>query len=321
MLVSAAHGADSESTTIKFSNPDQPGTLKLTVATGDLDIRGSDTAEVTVRTELKPEGQAQRKDGLRVLTTSSTYSLVEKDNVITLSYGADSWPGAGGDFDITVPRNTNVIISSSFGGHIHVGEISGDLEIKSLNGEVTLDQVAGGALVETMNGEIKADIVALKENTPLSFSSMNGEVALRLPSDAKANVRLRTHNGSILTDFDETQLVTKTASLKGVSGPEGSHAMGNSVSAEVRIAVREAVKLGQEMAREAAAGAREALREANGQGADDDEHHRMPVPPMAPLPPMTGGKIVTGTLNGGGPEIRISTMNGDVTVRKSAPRK
>ena len=67
-----------------------------------------------------------------------------------------------------------------------------------------------------MNGEISADIVALKQNTPLSFTSMNGEVALRLPADAKANVRLRTHNGTILTDFDETQLVTKTASLKGM---------------------------------------------------------------------------------------------------------
>ena len=32
---------------------------------------------------------------------------------------------------------------------------------------------------------------------------------------------------------------------------------------------------------------------------------------------MTGGKIVTGTLKGGGPEIRITTMNGDVTLRKT----
>jgi hypothetical protein len=31
---------------------------------------------------------------------------------------------------------------------------------------------------------------------------------------------------------------------------------------------------------------------------------------------ITGGKLVTGTLNGGGPEISVSTMNGDVTLRK-----
>jgi hypothetical protein len=36
---------------------------------------------------------------------------------------------------------------------------------------------------------------------------------------------------------------------------------------------------------------------------------------------MTGGKIVSGTLNGGGPDIRIATMNGDVTLRKIDPKK
>lgn len=321
ILLTSAHGSDAETASIKFSDPNQPGTLKITVANGDIDIRGADTAEVTVRTELKPEGQAQRKDGLRVLTSSSSYSLVEKNNVITLSYGTGAWPGSGGDFDITVPRNTNVIISSSFGGDISIGEVSGDLEVKSLNGEVALKQVSGGALVETMNGEISADVVTLQENKPLSFTSMNGEVALRLPADAKANVRLRTHNGSILTDFDESQLITKTASLKGVEGRQGSHEMGDSVSEDVRVTVREAVRLGRDVAREAARGAREAMREANRElngGGDDEESHSMPIPPLPPLPPMTGGKIVTGTLNGGGPEIRITTMNGDVTLRKVA---
>lgn len=317
-LLTVAHAADPETASIKFSNPDQPGTLKVTVTNGDLDIRGADTTEVSVRTELEPEGQAQRPDGLRVLTSSSSYSLTEKDNVITLSYGVGSWPGSGGDFDITVPRNTNVIISSAFGGDIQIGEVSGDLEVKSLNGEVTLRQVSGGALVETMNGEIKADVVALKENKPLSFTSMNGEVALRLAADAKANVRLRTHNGAILTDFDESQLITKTASLKRTDGSGSSHEMGGDVSHEVRETVREAVKMGMDAAREAARGAREAMREAHGRSgnADEGEPHDIPVPPMPPLPPMTGGKIVTGTLNGGGPEIRISTMNGDVTLRK-----
>ena len=317
-LLTVAHAADPETASIKFANPDQPGTLKVTITNGNIDIRGADTTEVSVRTELEPEGQAQREDGLRVLTSSSSYSLTEKDNVITLSYGVGAWPGSGGDFDITVPRNTNVVISSAFGGDIQIGDISGDLEVKSLNGQVTLRQISGGALVETMNGVIKADVVALKENKPLSFTSMNGEVALRLAADTKANVRLRTHNGAILTDFNESQLVTTTASLKRGDGSGTSHEMAGDISSEVRETVREAVKMGMEAAREAARGAREAMKEATGRNGsgDDMAHQDVPMPPMPPLPPMTGGKIVTGTLNGGGPEIRITTMNGDVTLRK-----
>jgi hypothetical protein len=36
----------------------------------------------------------------------------------------------------------------------------------------------------------------------MSFSSLNGTVDVTLPSDAKANVKMRTTNGEIWTDFD-----------------------------------------------------------------------------------------------------------------------
>ncbi|HYD84916.1 MAG TPA: DUF4097 family beta strand repeat-containing protein, partial [Opitutus sp.] len=288
----------------------------INVANGDLHIRGTDAAEITLRTDLKPEKSDVREDGLRVITTSSSYSLLEKDNVVTLSHGSEGWPGNSSDFDITVPLNTSVVIANAFGGDIRIENVTGDIEVKSLNGEVKLDGVAGGALVETMNGEIDVNVRTLVDNKPLSFTSLNGEVALRVPTDAKANVRLRTHNGTILTDFPETQLITKTATLKGESG----HGAG-AIDEDIRATVRDAVRVGMEAAREATRAARDAMREARENGHVNVDVNldgmTIPVPPMPPLPPMTGGKIVTGTLNGGGPEILISTMNGDVTLRKA----
>jgi hypothetical protein len=315
----AARAADAEGATtetVKFSDPSKPGTLKLTVANGDIRITGSDAPEVSVTSEARAESSTPRADGLRVLTASSSYSLVEKNNVVTLSYGSGGWPTNGGDFTITVPHNTNVVISNSLGGDIDVQGVTGDLEIKSLNGEVKLADVSGGALVETMNGEIHVTVQKLVEGKPLSFSSMNGEVQLRIPADGKASLRLRTHNGTILTDFDDKQLVTKTTSLGGASfyGP----------GKEIQAAVRDAVRVGMEAAREATRAAREAVREArqnHSEDADEAEIPEPPVPPMAPLPPMTGGKMVTGTLNGGGPEIRVTTMNGNVTLRKTDAKK
>lgn len=46
---------------------------------------------------------------------------------------------------------------------------------------------------------------------------MNGEITIRVPTDAKADVRLRTQNGAILTDFDEKALVTKIEITAGRS--------------------------------------------------------------------------------------------------------
>ena len=40
-------------------------------------------------------------------------------------------------------------------------------------------------------------------------------------------------------------------------------------------------------------------------------------PPLPPsIPAIAGGKVVSGTLNGGGIELQVTTMNGDITLRK-----
>jgi hypothetical protein len=334
--VTAVRADESETSTIKFSDPAKPGTIRINIANGDLHILGTDAAGISVQTDLKPEAPALRKDGLRVLTSSSSYSLSEKNNVVTLSYGAEAWSGGSGDFKLTVPRSTAVIITNNYGGDIKVAGVTGNIEIKSLNGEVVLNDIAGAALVETVNGEIKATVRELVEGKPLSFTSMNGEVTLSLPVAAKANVRLRTHNGSILTDFDEKALVTRTESIRTSGHSHAPHvvigtdtSINGVNSPEVREAVREAVQASAEAAHEAAAAikeaaiaARNAARDAaRAERDDDDDGPVAPLAPMAPLPPMTGGKIVTGTLNGGGPEIRIATMNGDVTLRKIEEKK
>jgi hypothetical protein len=167
---------------------------------------------------------------------------------------------------------------------------------------------------------------------------MNGEVALHLPAAAKANIRLRTQNGSILTDFDETALVTKTENAPRTTGrtkrttnpsrrTDGTAPTAAQTHDEIHTAVREAVQAGAEAAREAAIAVREAMQAARDgvQAARDAaDAAGTPMPPLAPtppLPPMTGGKIVSGTLNGGGPEIRVTTMNGDVTLRKVTAEK
>lgn len=317
--------AETATNTVKFSDPTKPGTLKIAVARGDLRIQGADTQEVAVSSDAPAQTHAPRKDGLRVLTSSASYDLNEKDNVITLDAMSDSWMGQPSDFRITVPRGTSIVVANAFGGDIDCRGVTGDIEIKSLNGEVRLDDLSGGALVETTNGEINATIRELGTK-PLSFASTNGAVVLHVPASTKANVRLRTQNGAILTDFDEKTLVTKVESLPG--GPRRAKNYGM-LSEEAREAFREAARAGAEAARHAAEAVREAAEAAregaegpNDAPADRPRHPVTPVPPvprmpaMPAIPPLTGGKLVTGTLNGGGPEIAVTTMNGDVTLRE-----
>lgn len=312
---SLAFAATSENT-IKFSEPGKPGTVKVTVLHGDVRIQGTNTSEVAVVSESDSKPRP-RKNGLRVLTESASYSLTEKDNVVTLDAGADGPTGAPSDFRLTVPHGSHVVVSNSLGGEIVCTDVTGDIEIKARNSQVKLDNVSGAALVETRNGPIQVSLRELREGKPLSLTSNNGPVVIRIPEITKANVRLRTHNGVIETDFDEKTLVTKVESVEA----RGSKQV---LTPEAREAFREAARAGAEAARHAAEVVREAAEAARqgAQGAVGPEHRIPPIPPIPPMPVMpaipaiTGGKLVTGTLNSGGPEISVATMNGDITLLK-----
>lgn len=328
--VLSAVRAEEITSEIKFSDPTKPGTVKIAVGRGDLRVRGLDTASVIVKSESKATSSAPRKDGLRELANSGTFNLFEKGNLITLDAAIDGRRGSS-DIDVSVPRDASLIISNSWGGDITCTNVGGDVEIKNMNGRIKMDGIAGGVLVETMNGDVSADVRELHEGKPLSFTSMNGEILIRVPSEAKANVRLRSQNGSILTDFDEKTLVTKTESFGKIrTGPRpSSDAKSRRRSGDADLheditpPMNEAVRAGFDAVQEATAVVREATMAAKAalDEARANEREGRPTPPRPPLPPMTGGKIVTGTLNQGGPEIQAATMNGDVTLRKLDSKK
>lgn len=356
LVLAAAARAEDAPATIKFSDPSKPGRIEIKLGHGDLRITAADTAEIAVKTEAKADKRTVRKDGLRVISSASSFALSEKDNVVTLDALSDGWKSNSAAFNVTVPRSTAVVVKSAWGGDVTCTGVAGNVEVNTLNGAIRLEDVGGGVVASTHNGEIRASIRTLREGAPLSFTSMNGEVSLRLPSEAKASVRLRTQNGSVLTDFDEGALVTKSETSP-VESRGRSFAVRRPnvvISDDVHESIREAVREAASVAHEAVAAVKESIGAAR-EGVDaarrdaeraqrDAERERAraaaradapaapakpatpaaaPKPAIAPIPPkmpsvptITGGKLVTGTLNGGGPEISVATMNGDVILRK-----
>jgi hypothetical protein len=330
-LFAFAARAEEIKSTVAFSQPDQPGTVRIQVARGAVEIKGTDAAEVVVLSESAPVRSTPRPDGLRVISSASSFTLTEKNNVITLDAMSEFTSGRPGQFKVLVPRSASVVVQNSWGGEIRCTGVAGSLEITGLNGPIFLEDIANGAVVSTMNGEITASIRELQEGKPLSFQSMNGQVALRLPASAKASLRVRTQNGSVLTDFDEAVLQTKTetAATAPLASRHVSISTGQSVlTPEAKDAIREAARVGAEAIREAAHAMKEAAEAARegaqasrsaGVTASAPAAARAPRPPKpSVIPTITGGKVVTGTLNGGGTEINIATMNGDVTLRRTA---
>lgn len=356
--------AEETTTSVKFSDPAKPGTVRINLGRNELRVDGADATDVTVRSDAKAAPK-RRSDGMRALTAATSLALSEKDNVIFIDAASDGGHG-GSTVRLNVPRKTSIIVQNAFGGSIACTRLDGDIEIASLNGGVRLDDVAGSVVVSTQNGEIQANVRELHDGKPLSFQSMNGQVVVSVPAATKANVRFRTQNGEVLTDFDETALITKTESVSAsprkfrtftpAGGADGV------LPPEAREAIRDATRLGMQAAKEAVDAVKEGLdaarqeveraradtksdmREAEIKKAEQKlaiaaaEVKRAQVETVEranadramtlsrgdvwaklsgnAVPTISGGKLLTGTLNGGGPEISISTMNGDLTLRQ-----
>lgn len=319
-LARAAEGEGSTAT-VKLSAPDKPATLSLDVPWADIHITGVDGDTITVESSLNQQNSKPARPGaLRRLDNEVSFELTEKDNVVTLSLAGDNpWGGHDADFKISVPRNIALNLKTDAGGDLVVQGVEGDVEINNMNGEVRLEGLVGSAVINTMNGEVRA-IYAKAPQKPISITSMNGEVDLRLPADTKANIRMRTHNGSILTDFAEDVLKTKSEGSKsgGYGYSYGHEEAARAAAAAAADAARVAVQVTREVAREVSREVARAVKESAGEEAPTPAPApRAPRAPRAPMPPMTGGKLVTGTLNGGGVDIKVSTMNGEITLRQT----
>ncbi len=318
--IQAAEGSGSTAR-VKFSDPTKPGTLKLTIPWAEAHITGIDGDEVVVISSLDQKGGAEVDDeGFRRLDEDVTFELVEKDNVAVISITGDNvWVARGAEFEIRVPRNTNLVVNNSMGGDIEVDGVEGDLDINSMNGEVTLRDIASSAVVNTMNGEISASFKRAPEK-PVAFSTMNGEIDVRLPADTKANLRMRTHNGSIRTNFPDNVLQTKSEKVSGRASAdlaertrERDREVAEADRDHAQMA-REAARIASEAARAGMAIAREVTREVSRELARNGIDG-VPMPPMPPAPPF-GGKAIVGTLNGGGVDIKLTSMNGAITLRQ-----
>jgi hypothetical protein len=317
-----ANHESSEGTTVrtKFSDPAKPGTLKLALPWAEVYITGTDGNEVIVTSSLAQKGKGEVDDeGFRRLDEEVSFDLTEKDNVVTIVIVGDNpWAAQDAQFHIQVPRSTNLSLQTETGGDVRVESVSGEIDINSMNGEVTLIDPGSSAVVNTMNGEINA-VFKTAPVKPVSLSSMNGEIALTLPSETKANLRMRSHNGSIRTNFPDSILQSKNENRTPDAETSDAERDYARAQRDAERAVRDAERAAMEATHAAVAAS------ASASTSSSITIHTTPTAPKAPRPPHIprvpmppfGGKSIVGTLNGGGTDIQLATMNGSITLRQS----
>jgi len=131
--------------------------------------------------------------------SSSGLDIEEQDNVVEIS--TQSWKAAT-DLVIQVPATTSLEIRSNMDGAVGVEGVSGEVDVNNINGPVMIKNVSGNTLVHTVNGDITVALTRVAGDKPLSFSTMNGDIDVTLPADARASLKMKSEQGEIYTDFD-----------------------------------------------------------------------------------------------------------------------
>ncbi len=196
---------NADRTVVSFSDPSRPGTLVVRIVMGGIVIKGADVKDVTIDSHshdfhgpISPDPEEESR-GLRRLMQGTSITVEEHDNRITIESPVVTRPA---DMEIQVPRHTNLELSSVNAGNITVEGVEGELEVGNVNGSITLNNVGGSVVAHTVNGRVMAKLTRVTPQKSMAFTSLNGAVDVSLPASAKANLKLRSDNGSIFTDFD-----------------------------------------------------------------------------------------------------------------------
>lgn len=211
-VVLAAQG-QGERVTVNFSDPARPGLLQVHMMEGSMTIRGADRRDVLIEAAASVKeapsggGGDQAASGLRRLTQRGSFTVDEQANTMRMSTSQ----GRGGNYTIEVPRRTNLKLSLVNGDTITVDGVEGDIETSNVNGpSTTLTNISGSVVANATNGKILATISRVTAQKAMAFSALNGTVDVTLPASVKANVKLRSDQGDVFTDFD-IQLTPKEA--------------------------------------------------------------------------------------------------------------
>lgn len=189
--------------TVPFSNPDRPGLLEANLINGSIEVTGYDGKDVVIEARTRTRKYSRdksREEGMKRLVMTSTGLQVEEQHNEMQVTAASHMRAV--DFTIKVPRKTNLKLGTVNGGHIIVENVEGDLELNNTNGSIQAKKVSGAVVANTTNGKVEVTFDKVDPKKPMSFVTFNGRVDVTFPEGIKADVKMKSDQGEIYSDFD-----------------------------------------------------------------------------------------------------------------------
>lgn len=274
------------------------GNLQASTQGGDITIKTAEGSDVHVKViqTVRASSDQEADDMLAKLTLKLEQS--GNDVLAEAKYEKrgpgkwfGSWPPVTVSFEVTVPKNFNVTLNTS-GGDIAVASLRGNVHARTSGGDLEFERIDGDIDASTSGGDIKlvegtararlstsgGDIEVDRANGPTQVSTSGGDITLR--SVAQLN-SATTSGGDVRATITEP---LKQDTLLSTSGGD----------VEVKIAPGAGFHL-----------------DASTSGGDV----RADGLTITIEKGGSGKNRLAGSVNGGGPSLKLRSSGGDVRIR------
>lgn len=206
-----------EQLVIRLTNPGLPGYLAFDNPKGSVKITGYDGQVILVNAVLRYSGSGKQDNtGIHKIEPKAfDLSAEERNNQISLVCMSNNKTV---DIDIKIPRKFSLKISSFDNGKIEIIHVSGNVEADNPFGDIILDNIAGSAVLNSVNGKIKAIFSSVDPSSPMMFTSLEGNIELYFPEKINANIKLRSENGDLFSEFNIKPIRRQTEVRKNAEG-------------------------------------------------------------------------------------------------------
>ncbi|MFM9837013.1 MAG: DUF4097 family beta strand repeat-containing protein [Cyclobacteriaceae bacterium] len=245
---------------VPLSDPNKRGKLKAHLNYGSITVKGSPRKDILVRYKTVAEGEDDRDDdqeddvlklqtplqplnrrtdnksdgnrsGLKKISGGALdLEVTENDNVVRVSSNSFSEKMK---LEIEVPLDFDLNVSTFNDGVMFISNVSGELELTNHNDDITAENISGSVLATSFNGAIKISFNKVKEGTPMSFSTFNGDIDVTFPATLKATFKLKTEQGEILSGFDMNMVKEAPIQKRETSGGTYKVVIDGSIKGEV----------------------------------------------------------------------------------------
>jgi DUF4097 and DUF4098 domain-containing protein YvlB len=182
---------------------DPGGTLRLKSFSGRVTITASDRPEVVIDAVRRASRERLSRITLDIHSDGSNVVVVEANHrehtwfMFTGSNVVDT------DFDIKVPRKTNLDVSV-FSASVSVDGVEGSHKLNGFSSRMSLTDVAGPVKAHSFSGSILIRAKTWDANQSVDVDTFSGNIELHVPEMAKGRVTFNSFSGHLNSEMPLT---------------------------------------------------------------------------------------------------------------------